>query len=465
MVALGVISACCGGVVKIELSSGWAEQTNLYLATLLDPANRKSAVFRDAIEPLRQFERDIQAKIRPLIARQTAIRDVLAKTLEKKKKEAADTEDPTVLQEVEKLAKELERMPIPVLPRRIVADCTQEKLALHLSEQNGRLASFSDEGTVFDLMKGRYSGTGDPQMDVYLNAHDGGPLIIDRKGSGSQSCDHPCLTASYAFQPGVLTGLPAAFRGRGLLARFLYSVPKSLIGYRVIAPASVCPEVAEDYRALVCRLAATEAKVIVRLSPAAKLHFNAWEGEVETMLRDGGEMEAIKDWGGKLVGATGRIAALLHCVEADPKSPLQEDTMAAAIEIARYFIPHARHVLASVKGLEDEASGDARYVLDFIRRKGLVAFTERDLCQHGKYRFPKAADVVPGLKELESRGYIRRGPKPQATAGRPPSQVWEVNPGFLNDDPPARQDAQPVTLEPPRSLPSDDGTGRSQVSI
>jgi hypothetical protein len=432
---------------------------------LLDPANRKTAVFREATEPLRQFERDEQEKMLPSIARKTAIRDTMVKTLEKKKMKAAATDDQALWQEVEKAAEDLARVPVPVLPRRIVEDCTQEKLAQHLSEQNGRLASFSAEGTVFDLMKGRYSGTGDAQIDVYLKAHTGDPLITDRKGSGSHSCKRPCLTANYAFQKDVLQGLPKVFQGRGLLARFLYSVPKSLIGHRLIDPPPVCPKVAEDYRALVHRLAAIKTKVVVRLSPAAKLLFTAWDYEVEKMLRNGGEMEAMTAWGGKLVGATGRIAALLHCAETDPTAPLHEATMAAAIEIARYFIPHARHVLASVKGLEDEASGDARYVLDLLRRKGLVAFTERDLCQHGKYRFPKAADVIPGLKELESRGYIRRGPKPQATAGRPPSQVWEVNPAFLNDEPPARREAPPVTLEPPRCLPNDDETGRSQISL
>jgi hypothetical protein len=351
----------------------------------------------------------------------------------------------------------------------VVEDCTSEKLTEMLAAQQGRLASISAEGSVvFSLMKGKYSKSGEPQIDVYLKSHCGDPLNVHRKGSGEVRCESPALTCIYAIQPDVLKGLThgdSAFRGRGLLGRFLFAAPKSLIGSRDINPPPVRPGVSEAYATLVRKLAAVAAGSVVRLDAGAKRCFDRWRAEVEGMLADGGQLELIRDWGGKLAGATARLAGVLHCVQADAQAPISEATMKAAVSISRYLIPHARYVLLGMGHGENDVSVQAFHVLNWIRRHEPEVFGQRDAHQSLKSRFSRAEDMAPALKELESRGYIRRGPKPATTVGRPPSQVWEVNPAFLNDDPPARQDAQPPTLEPPLVLPEDDGTGRSRICL
>ena len=70
-----------------------------------------------------------------------------------------------------------------------------------------------------------------------------------------------------------------------------------------------------------------------------------WEAEIEAMLGDGGQMEIMRDWGAKLAGATLRLAAVLHCVEHGPAGRIEGATIAAAVEIARYLVPHAEAVL------------------------------------------------------------------------------------------------------------------------
>lgn len=157
-----------------------------------------------------------------------------------------------------------------------------------------------------------------------------------------------------------------------------------------------------------------------------------WETEVEEMLGDGGDMELIRGWGGKLVGATLRLAAVLHCVEYGSAGRIEGRTIAAAVEIARYLIPHADVVLSIMQAKEESPDDDACYVLRWIKRHSQREFTKRDAQQHGKRRFPKANDIDPALAELIRRGYIRLRPMDAGGPGRPPSPCYEVNPAVFD---------------------------------
>ena len=243
------------------------------------------------------------------------------------------------------------------------------------------------------------------------------------------------------MQPAVIEGLAenAAFRGRGLLARFLYAAPQSWIGRRAIAPKAVSDSIRETYRQTVRTLAGTEGEHVLHLAADALAAFQEWEAEVESMLADGGQMEIMRDWGAKLAGATLRLAAVLHCVEHGAAGNIGAETIGAAVEIARYLVPHAEAVLNMMQAKEESADDDARYVLRWIERHGRRDFTKLDAQQHGKRRFPKADAIDPALAELTRRGYIRFRPSETAGPGRPTSPSYEVNPAaFVNANPEKR---------------------------
>jgi hypothetical protein len=76
--------------------------------------------------------------------------------IERLRKKAACGEDQsTLLQEIHELEGKLP--PVPAIPRLFVDDCTPERLASLMIEQGERIAVFSDEGGVFDILAGRYS--------------------------------------------------------------------------------------------------------------------------------------------------------------------------------------------------------------------------------------------------------------------------------------------------------------------
>jgi len=136
------------------------------------------------------------------------------------------------LQEAEQLAVSLPE--VPTEPRLVASDATPEKVASLLAGNGGRLAVLNAEsGGLFSILAGRYAKNG-PNFDVFLQAHAGDPLRVDRVGRPSESVQHPALTLVLTPQPDVLAKLAdePGFRERGLLGRFLYALPASLVGTR-----------------------------------------------------------------------------------------------------------------------------------------------------------------------------------------------------------------------------------------
>ena len=430
LLALAVCSACIARRVVVEARAGWREPVNLFVAVLLEPGNRKSAVFSDAVQPLGELEAELIEAARPQVARAQSERrqgDARLRRLEKRAVEQGDAE---ARHDAHELAAELSQQLEPVLPRLIVDDATSEKLGVMLAEQDGRIASMSPEGGVFDLMAGLYSKSGIPQFSVYLMGHSGDDLVTDRISRTSVRVERPALTCAYAMQPAVIEGLAenSAFRGRGLLARFLYATPQSRIGRRIIAPTPVSDATREAYRQMVRAIAEVVGEFVLQLTRDAAARLQEWEADIEAMLAEGGQMEIMRDWGAKLAGATLRLAAVLHCVKHGVEEPIDASTLQSAIEISRYLIPHADAVLNMMLAKESSEVADARYVLSWIMRHDRREFTKRDVQQHGKRRFPRADDVDAALDELARRGYIRLRPAEPARLGRPPSPAYDVNP-------------------------------------
>ena len=430
LLSLAVCAACIARRVNVIARKGWVEPTNLFVAVLLEPGNRKSAVFSDALRPLREYERELIDEARPMIAFKESIRRQKERRLNKLEKAAAENNDVNAAAQAEELSIDLAQEPIPVLPKFIIDDATSEKLGITLAEQDGRIASMSPEGGVFDLMSGLYAKGGASAFSVYLMGHSGDDLVTDRVTRNSIFVKRPALTCAYAIQPAVIEGLASnkAFRGRGLLGRFLYAAPESWIGNREIAPPEVQPETSEAYRKLVRRLVSVDEYRELVLDDLSRRTLQSWEGEIETMLGDGGQMELLRDWGGKLAGATVRLAGILHCVSGEESNVIGEKSMIAAIAIARYLIPHAEKVLqkmaANAPGLEE----DAQYLLRWVRSNDQASFTRRDAHQACKARFPKVVDIDPALEELERRGFILEFPSPPPKRGRQPSPVYDVRP-------------------------------------
>jgi hypothetical protein len=438
-IALAALSAAAGGKAAVEVRRGWREPVNLYVVVALPPGSRKSAVFAAMTAPLFVAERRLTEVARKRVAEAKLTRRIAARAAELSASAAEEGGRPEALAGAITDAMTAEAITVPVLPRLVADDITPEAAASLLAEQGGRLAVLSAEGGIFATLAGRYS-SGAPNLEVFLKGHAGDLLRVDRKGRPSEHVEAPALTLGLAIQPELLADLDAmpGFRGRGLLARMLYALPKNTVGARRIGPDPVPDDIALRYEtelyARVLRLADRTDRAVLRLTPEAHDLVLGLEARIEPRLGPGGDLEHVADWASKLIGAVVRIAGLIRLAGrgVDDAALIDGATVEAAARLGHYFLGHA---LAAFDHMgADPVTDDARAVLAWIERTCATRFTRRDLFTAVRSgRFRKVADLDPALELLESHGHVRRESTPDAgpRGGRPPSPSYLVNPAVV----------------------------------
>lgn len=435
VLALVALATAAGGRAVVEVRPGWREPLNLFTAVAMAPGSRKSGVFARITEPLNVAELEAIANARPLVV-EAATRKKAAQSAADQAAVIAGKTDLEKRDEAVRRAVEAEEMAeavtVPAMPRLLADDATPEALASLLVDQRGRIAVLSPEGDIFEMMAGRYSGA--PNLAVYLKGHAGDALRVDRKGRAPEHIPAPALTVGLAVQPAVLASLAdrPGFRGRGLLARFLYSLPVNNVGTRRSGAPAVSAEVGKRYddeiTVLVRSLAEWDDPAAIPFTTEADRVLLAFEERIEPRLGPGGDLAHVADWGAKLAGAAARIAGLLHLganVRTGWGQPVQADAVERAIILADYFSLHAVAVFDMMNA--DELIADARAVADWMGDR--EEFTRRDVHRAFQSRFPKVGDIDPVLELLEEHGWIRRRQEPPPGPGRPPSPTYLVNPG------------------------------------
>jgi len=441
-IALATLATAAGGRAVVHVRGRWREPTNLYTVCALPPGNRKSAVFAAMTDPLYEAEKQLQEKALPAIIEASLTAKLAHEAAEQaaaKAAKATGAKRDELIAEAVGMAQTAETLTTPAKPQLLADDATAETITSLMAEQGGRIAVMSAEGEIFDIIAGRYSGA--PNMGPFLAGHAGDRLRVNRQ-TRREYIDHPALTMGLSVQPTVLDGMAKikGAKGRGLLGRFLYSLPESLLGQRKTLPEPVPEEVAATYErnviALTLALADWTDPALLQLTPDADKVIQGFQERMEPKLAArGGSLGHIADWAAKLTGATVRIAGLLHLAEHLDRGhakPITADTMRAAVTLGEYFAGHALAVFDRMGA--NQAAERARTVLDVLKANQWTEVSKRDLMvKLSRAEFPTAADLDAPLNLLEDHGYLRPLPVVRTgTRGRPPSPRYLVHP-YLTD--------------------------------
>jgi hypothetical protein len=266
---------------------------------------------------------------------------------------------------------------------------------------------------------------------------------VDRLSREPIRIANPAATVVLAFQPSVLRTLQNrdSFRGQGIFGRFLWLMPRSLIGDRLTGTnlpaldraAESAYETAIDSLLRLGPAAEDPATGAwtprdINLEPDALEAWSDFDAEAEALLRDDGELGSMRDWGAKLVGNVVRVAGLFHLVsvadEPDPFAvPIPAAQMERAAELARsVLIPHARAAYGSM-----ERDGTVALANYLWKRIGGEDRTKRDIfdISRGRADVQTVTDIEPALDLLVQHGLVRLDRV--QTRGRP-SDVVRVNP-------------------------------------
>jgi replicative DNA helicase len=440
--ALAALSTAAGGRVHIQIRPGWVEQSNLYLVCAMPPASRKSDVFALMTAPIYEMEKQLQDASRAARVEAQTAKDAAEAEAEglMAKARKPDQASEHLVAEASAARMLAEDIVVPPKPRLTAAgDITPEPLT-HQLALHRCLAVLSPEGDLFDIIAGRYSAR--PNLGVFLKGHKGERLETDRITREQPSIDKPALTIGITPQPSVLQDLGDAHgaRDRGLLARFLYALPASNLGYRKTRTTPVPDTVAHTYGsrldALLRTLTDLPEPVTLTMDALADQAVEELQAQLEVQLRPGQPLEHLQDWAGKLVGTTARVACLLHLADhltSGWGQPLTAATVHRAADITGYYTEHALAVFDLIGS--DPATEDARTILNWLSRPKTDGTHRRTIKRRdavaASRRFRTVSQVDPALQLLESHGYLKgEEASRDGKRGRPETTTYRVHPSL-----------------------------------
>lgn len=479
--ALGLTSAPLSNRFVV-LTPIWMERgLNLFVASIADSGELKSAVFAALDEPIRRHERDTLAEQAPdrrdrdrdrrdsetrlgvareelkkamkaEVAARAAIgqgpedqtvdggvadEDVAAVTAAQRAVAAARDHVHAIERELE-ADEEEQRAPYALL----ADDSTQEALQRQMAQQDGRVAIVSAESELLPMAAGRYADNV-ANLQVYLSGFSGEPLRAERITREVPPVHHPGLSVVVSVQPVVMEEARrnAYLARRGLLARFMYAVPRSRAGDRHLAGRPSLPvSVEREYREVLMRLCrigdaqSSMAPVQLRLLGEAARALEEWhdarlEPRRDRANGDLGATEEMAAWAARLHGLMVRVAGILHVAEHLEEAAsvtIEPATVAKAIEVAEWAAEHA-FAAFGVDRL-DRVGHDAVRLRAWYGKSADVtaSFTVRDACR--ALRGLDAERVRGALSRLAEHGYVRIARPRSGSSGGRPSDIVTINP-------------------------------------
>ncbi len=328
--------------------------------------------------------------------------------------------------------------PPPVAPTRFTTDDATIEALVGLLQDNprGLLLARDELAGLFDF--GRYSNGGDGGAVVakFLEIWNGGQVLVDRKGGGTEFVDKASVAVAGGIQPKTLKKvMKPSHRDNGLAARFLFVRPpeRAADWYE----AEISDDAAWDYEGVLDRLYKLRyasmfdespdpsTLVVDKDSPAkeALAQFIREHGQEKADL----EEDLAAAWQ-KLEDYAGRFALVLQLSKwaaeggtVPPPKVADLDSMEGGITLARWFGNEAKRLYREFKKTNKDDLRDS--LLEHLEKHPLE--TARD-CQNGgppalRKDRPKIDEL---LGELCNEGAIRKL-KP---IGRSPLSRYEVVP-------------------------------------
>jgi hypothetical protein len=444
---LAAVGMAAAKLFDVRIGETHAEPVNLWTLCLLDPGARKSTTFAQVFRPLADFEARAtleSAPERKRAAERFAIEEArLAELRRRAAKEADPIERGAIIDEAERLAENRTRL--LHAPRLIGADISPEKVSSMLAQQGGRFAIADAEGgSFFDIVQGRYAKDGAPNMDVFLRAHSGeDDQRVDRMTRESEIVHRPALTMALTGQPAILRDIKhrAALEGRGLLARFLYSMPVSNVGQRIYRNRPADPDAVRAYHEALDKLLnlwqpgrdGSEQPTHLQIEGEALAVWARFADATERAQAPGGELSGMTFFASKLAGAAARLAGILHLMQHGPAAasfPISTASVENAWSLADYF---KAHTAAAFGAMADRKSVTiARALLDWIRRNAIPATTIANAYRslrngHGIESSQDVLDAAQVLAEMEAIRLLETE-RVDRRPGRPASVYFTVNP-------------------------------------
>ncbi len=380
---LGAIAIAAQGKYEVEDCGGHREPINLYTAVFAKPGERKSGVLKLITEAIIKYDASLKEK------------------------------------------------------HFVFDDCTSEALTERMALNGGVGAVVSPEGGVFDILAGRY--TQQPNLDIWLKGHPGDFLRVDRKKETPLVIQHPLLSTILMVQPSILEEIMRnrTMQKRGLIARFLFAFPRTMVGHRDYFHPALSEEAKCRYEDLILNLlnrSVSKPVCILKFSEECNDTLAEYFDKTEKYALEAGE--TFREWCAKYFGTVRRIAGLLQISEDPDSEEISLDTLQKAIKIGEYFRNHAEYAFSLIG--EDDLIASAKFVAKKLKKipEALGGMKRNQVYRKCRSSmFQKAEDIIPVLDLLEEYGWIKVVVEYSEGPGKKPDSKVFLNPKASEIDP------------------------------
>jgi hypothetical protein len=413
---LAAASLAVQGLADVH-NDGRIHPLSLWLLTVAESGERKSAVDAEAMRAAREYEREIStAYAEAHHAHEAALEEW---NLRRERAKAAATKK-GVVGLADALLKIGPRPDAPLLPKLTVADFTAEGLAKLLAVGRPSMGAFTDEAALVFGGHGMTKETVTRTAGTLSKLWDAGTLDRVRAADGAVKLDGRRLALHLMAQPVIAERALSddVLAGQGFLARCLIAWPESTAGRRLYRAESLRDDAAmANFQATLAHLLRLPlpfaegqrnglAPRALSLLPDAAAAWRTVHDAVEVAMKPGARYASAKAWASKAPEQCLRIAGVLTLIESPDAQMIHAATIARAAELALWHLNEAAR-LAGTAELSPEVR-DAEALLNWChetKRKDLHSSAALRL---GPARIRERGRFMAAMRELERAGWATR---------------------------------------------------------
>lgn len=396
----------------IHPATGRAIPTSLFLLTIAESGERKSAADAEALAAVRAHEAAAVDDYKAAVFRHKNEVEAYETCRAAAKKGGKPNDRFGMAERLQELGDEPKP---PRKPQIVVSEPTYEGLAKLYAEGQPSLGLFSAEGGGF---LGGHALRDDGRLRALTGLSelwDGSPIRRTRSGDGSMHLAGRRLALHLMVQPNVAPMLLAddMASGQGFLSRLLVCAPASTQGTRFQKePAPWARPSIAEYNRLITSLLAKPPRLIgddgldpqaLPLTETALQRWRDFADQMERELAEDGIASTIRGLRNKTPEMALRIAGVLSAV--DGKTEITIETLERGIKLATFYLSEAKR-LYEASGITPEVSR-ALKLLRWLVERNAETISLRDIQHTGPASLREAAVVKATVATLEEHGLCR----------------------------------------------------------
>src|ERR1700722_17037762 len=431
---LAAAAYACQAFADVHID-GRAHPLSLFLLSVAESGDRKSACDQIAVKPIYDFQRILVAHY------------AQAKLDYNLKKDLWNQKRKELLQKQDNI-QDLENEPEPPLePFCLLEEPSYESLIGLFAIGQPSLGLFSDEGgrmlTGYSMEPSQMVKTACGLSSLW----DGGkPITRSRVGEGNFILYGRRLSMHLMIQEVILNQLLAndMLKGQGFLARFLVCMPPSTAGHRPYQSIDLSKDetIQAYWKHLQCILSQPcplkNQQLKNELQPRqlflnteTKKYWISFHDSIDSQLKEGGNLRLIKRTASKSAEQAVRIAGILSYVENQKTEHISLENMCNAVTLIEYF--HREGLRMELMGVPDQDLIIAQKALDWMIKcildKKRNAFPLQDIYQYGPIEVRNAKRARHVMRILEEHGYVHS--QHIEIKGKRQQQMWILDHMYL----------------------------------